>query len=136
LVAAIAVFAITNGWSEYRIARSVRTSVVVNGVERDETPEELIVNFLIGDTVRAIPTGVVAVGLLCIPLTLVARLLRSVPRPVAHLEALAIGTVFGGFLSVLAWVLLGGWGPPFMLPSAAAGGVLCLAFVAASRVPI
>jgi hypothetical protein len=134
LVAAIAAFAITSGASEYRIARSARTYVVVDGVERDLTPEELVSSFLIGDTIQAVPIGVVVVGLLCFPLILAAGCLRALPGAAAYLVGIGVGAVAGGVHSFFVWLLLGGWGPPFLLPSAAAGSVLALALLAASRV--
>jgi hypothetical protein len=133
LVAAIATFAISNGLSEYRIARTARTYVVVNGVERDLTPGELVSSFLIGETIRAVPIGVVAAGLLCLPLTLAARVLESLPTAAAYLVGTGMGAGVGGMLSFFVWVLLGGWGPPLLLPSVAAGAVLAPALVAARR---
>jgi hypothetical protein len=133
LVAAITAFAIAHGLSEYRIARSARTYMVVDGVERDLTPEELVSSFLIGNTIQAVPIGAVAVGLLCWPLTFAARRFRSFPGISAYLVGIGVGTVVGGFLSFFVWVLLGGWGPPLLLPSVAAGAVLAPALVAASR---
>lgn len=133
LVGAIAAFAVANGWSEYHIACSSRTYVVVNGAERDLTPDELVSSFLIGGTIRAIPIGVVAVGLMCLPLALATRGLRSFPGAVAYLLAVGVGAVVGGGLSFCVWVMFGGWGPPFLLPSGAAGALLAPALIAARR---
>lgn len=97
LLIAVAAFAIANGWSEYHVARSVRTYTIVNGVERDLTPDELMLSFLIGDSIRGVPIGVVAVALLYLPLRWVARGLRSLPGIAAVPAGVAIGAAVGGF---------------------------------------
>ena len=135
LLIAVATFAVANGWSEYQIARSARTYTVVNGVERDLTTNELVASFLIGDSIRAVPYGVVAVALLYWPLRRVARGLRPLPGSAAVPVGVVIGAAVGGFLSFVVWVLLGGWGPPLLLPSVASGAVLTAALVAAHRGP-
>jgi hypothetical protein len=133
LVGAAAAFAIADGIGEYQTARSARTYVVVNGVERDLTPEELVLHFLIGDTIRAIPFGALAAAMLSIPLFLAARALRSVPATAAYALGCIAGGLAGGALSFAVWVIFGGWGPPSLLPALAAGVVLAPALVGAWR---
>src|SRR5258708_1927816 len=91
LVGAAVVFALAHGYGEYQIARSARTYIVVNGLERDLTPQELVSIHLIGDALRAIPFGVLAAGLLWLPLVLVARRLGSVPAVAGYLGAVVAG---------------------------------------------
>jgi hypothetical protein len=133
LAAATAAFAVGNGINEYQIARSARTYVIVNGVERDLTPAELISSFLIGDTIRAIPFGAVAAGLLFVPLFFVARTFQSLPPAAAYAFGCATGGLAGGVLSFVVWMIFGGWGPPFLLPAIAAGAVLAPTLIGACR---
>jgi MFS family permease len=122
-------FALANGIIEYRTALGSRTYTIIDGVERDLTPDELVSGFLIGATVRAIPFGAIAAFVLGVPMLLVANALRSVPRFAAYLIAGFIGALAGGALSVLTWVVFGGWAPPFLIPAAACGSMLAPALV-------
>jgi hypothetical protein len=135
LLTAVAAFAVANGWSDYQTARSVKTYIVVNGVERELTPSELVSSFLIGDSVRTVPIGVIAVTLLYLPLRRVARGLKFLPKLVAVPAGMMIGVAIGGFISFVVWVLLGGWGPPLLLPSVVAGAILTGVLVAYSPRP-
>ena len=130
---ATSAFAVVHGLSEYQTARSVRTYVVVNGVEKDLTPDELVSDFLIDDTGRAFPFGFVASLLLCLPLSVATHGLRSFHATVAYWVAVGAGVVAGGLLSFVVWVTLGGWGPPALLPAMAAGAVLAPALTAAHQ---
>jgi hypothetical protein len=130
VVFAVATFAITHGWEEYQMARSGRSYTIVDGVERDLTPGELVSNILIGDSLLAVPFGIVAVAILYLPLWRVAVEFKRLSRLSASLLGLLIGGAAGGILSFVVWLLLGGWGPPFVGPSVSAGAVLIIALIA------
>ena len=133
LVAAVAAFAVANGWSAYRVARSAATNTVADGAERDLAPDHLVTSVLIRESVRVVPVGVMAVALLYPALWWVAGVLGSQPGVAEVLVAAIAGAGGGVFLSLAAWVLFGGWEPPFLLPSVAAGAVLTPTLVAARR---
>jgi hypothetical protein len=122
-------FALANGISEYQTALSSRTYTIIDGVERDLTSEELRSSFLIGDTIRTLPFGLIVAGALSIPLFFVARSLRSVSRLAAYFFGGLIGAVAGIALSIVTWILFGGWGPPFLLPAMVCGIILAVAWV-------
>jgi hypothetical protein len=124
ILGATLAFALANGISEYQTARSSRTYTIVDGVERDLTPEELRSSFLIGDTIRAVPFGLIAASVLWIPILFVARAFRSVPRVAAYFLGCSIGALAGITLSFVTWIIFGGWGPPFLAPAIACGIIL------------
>jgi hypothetical protein len=121
LLGAAALFAVANGVGEYLTARSSQTFWVVNGVEHELTPDELVHVHLVGDTLSAIPSGLVVACLLSLPLFALALGLRRLPAAAAYPAAVGLGALAGGALSVAAWLVLGGWGPPMLFPAVAAG---------------
>jgi hypothetical protein len=115
------------------MARSTRTYIGSDGVERHVTPHELVSIFLVGETLRGIPVGFIGAGLLCFPLYFVAGALRAISASAAYPIAVATGAFTGGLLSFGVWLFFGGWGPPFLFPAIAAGEIMAVALVAARR---
>jgi hypothetical protein len=130
---AAALFAVAHGLNEYLMARSAQTHIGNDGVERHLTPEELLSTFLVGETLRAIPMGLMGAGLLCLPLFFVAGALRAASADAAYPIAVGIGAFIGGLLSFGVWLFFGGWGPPFLFPAVAAGELVAVTLVAARR---
>lgn len=87
----------------------------------------------IGDSIRAVPIGVGAVGLLYLPLTVVTRRWQSFRGVTSYLLGVGVGAAAGAFLSIIIWALIGGWGPPFFLPSIVAGAMLASSIIVKRR---
>lgn len=115
----IVVFSVTHGVEQYWIAQSSTTTIA----GRPATPTELISIFLIDEAVLSAPFGAVA----AIAFTLILAPLAWRLRRWSTSSGLFVGGMLGcgvGFvLSIVLWLISGGWGPPFLIPAILSGAV-------------
>lgn len=113
----VTVFALTNGIERYLSSKS--WTITIAG--RPATPDERFQMNFVDEITHAAPLGVVATIVFILVYSWAGWLLRRSSLA----SGFVFGSIFGGIggvvLSMVVYLCLGGWGPPFIIPSVACG---------------
>jgi hypothetical protein len=115
IISAIMIFVTIDTIEDYYIVENDGVTAVINGVAKPIRGRDLFILLAICDAPRRLVTAIGALALFYYPiyrLTICAVLYRAY---FIYPVVIVLSIVSGGMISIAAWVIVGGWGPPFLL---------------------
>lgn len=132
-LAACLAFCVIHALDRYDIASRSYQTIVSDGVERPLSMREVYWFVFYRAPLQALPYGLLTIIVLFGPMIIISRRISSFRLVLAYGVGAGIGGGMGALLSIVVWIVMGGWGPAFLYPAVAGGGVLGCGFVAGYR---